>query len=65
MQSLQPVISGIENKFQREINPSVYPSKEFQDKFKAKHHFILSVLKAPKIFIKGGEDVIRELVQDK
>jgi uncharacterized protein len=62
---LQPVISGIENKFQREINPAVYPLKEFKDKLKTKHHFILSVLKAPKIFIKGSEDVVRELVQDK
>jgi predicted nucleotidyltransferase len=63
--SLQPVISGIENKFQREINPAVYPLKEFKDKLKTKHHFILSVLKTPKIFIKGSEDVVRELVQDK
>jgi hypothetical protein len=59
------VISAIENKFQREINPTIYPQKELQDKYKAKNHFILSVLKEPKIFLKGDEHGLRELVNDR
>jgi predicted nucleotidyltransferase len=65
MNDLQAVISAIENKFQREINPTIYPQKELQDKYKAKNHFILSVLKEPKIFLKGDEHGLRELVNDR
>lgn len=62
---LQAVISDIENKFQREINPTIYPREELQGKFTAKNHFILSVLKEPKIFLKGDEHSLRELVKDR
>ena len=62
---LQAVISDIENKFQREINPTIYPRKELKDKYGTKNHFILSVLKEPKIFLKGDEDGLRELVKDR
>lgn len=65
IKDLQAVISGIENKFQREINPTIYPRDELQDKCRAKNHFILSVLKEPKIFLKGDEHVLRELVKDR
>ena len=49
----------------REINATIYPLKELKEKHKAKNHFILSVLKEPKIFLKGDEDGIRKLVQDR
>ena len=62
---LQVVISGIESKFQREINPTIYPREELQSKFRSKNHFILSVLKEPKIFLKGDEHGLRELVKDR
>ncbi|PIV11519.1 MAG: hypothetical protein COW11_06610 [Candidatus Omnitrophica bacterium CG12_big_fil_rev_8_21_14_0_65_43_15] len=65
MKDLQAVISGIENKFQREINPTIYPRAELQDKYRTKNHFILSVLKEPKIFLKGDEHGLRELVKDR
>jgi predicted nucleotidyltransferase len=65
IKDLQAVISDIENKFQREINPTVYPQEELQDKLRAKNHFILSVLKEPKIFLKGDEHGLRELVKDR
>ena len=63
IKDLQAVISDIENKFQREINPTVYPQEELQDKLRAKNHFILSVLKEPKIFLKGDEHGLIELVK--
>jgi hypothetical protein len=49
----------------REINATIYPLKELKEKHKSKNHFILSVLKEPKIFLKGGEDGVRKLVSDR
>ncbi len=39
----------------REINPSVFPLKEFQERVQTRDHFINSVLKEQKIFIVGDE----------
>jgi len=44
----------------REINPTVYPPREFQAKAREGHHFLTSVLAQPKIFLVGGE---RELAR--
>jgi predicted nucleotidyltransferase len=65
MKDLQAVISDIENKFQREVNPTIYPREELRNKYRAKNHFILSILKEPKIFLKGDEHGLRELVKDR
>lgn len=40
----------------REVNPVVYGPDEFEKKRKEGHHFILSVLENPKIFLIGSED---------
>ncbi|MFC1577004.1 nucleotidyltransferase domain-containing protein [Candidatus Omnitrophota bacterium] len=61
--NLQTVISEIENKFQREINPTIYSALELREKYKAKNPFILSVFKQPKLFLKGDERGLRELVK--
>ncbi len=39
----------------REINPTVYPVKEFKAKRKAGHHFITSILEVEKVFLIGDE----------
>ena len=62
---LQESISEVESQTKREINPTVYSSKEFKEKYKAKNRFILSVIKEPKIFLKGDEDGLRKLVSGK
>jgi len=59
---LQAYVSEIESQTKREINPTVYSSKELKEKYKAKNHFVLSVIKEPKIFLKGDEDGLRKLV---
>lgn len=59
---LQAVVSDVESRTKREINPTVYSKKELKEKYKAKNHFILSVLKEAKIFLKGDEDGLRKLV---
>jgi len=62
---LQESVSEVENQTKREINPTVYSPKEFMEKYKAKNHFVLSVIKEPKIFLKGDEDGLRKLVSGK
>ena len=62
---LQQSVSEVESQTKREINPTVYSPKEFKEKYKAKNHFILSVIKELKIFLKGDEDGLRKLVSGK
>ena len=49
-------------KLGREVNYVVYDPKEFRKKAKEKQHFITEVLKAPKIFLVGGEDALKEMI---
>jgi len=45
----------------REINPTVYPHKEFRAKLKSGHHFLKSILRAKKIFLVGDEHELARL----
>jgi len=45
----------------REIFPTVYPPDEFKTKMRARHHFLTSVLKGPKIYVIGDENELRRL----
>ena len=47
----------------REINPAVYPPREFQSKLREGHHFLTSVSKEPRIFLIGGEHDLERLAQ--
>lgn len=58
------VVSALQeaqSKLQREINSTVYPPKEFQEKIAQKQHFLTSVLTQPKIFIIGDESELEKL----
>jgi predicted nucleotidyltransferase len=47
----------------REINPTVYSAAEFKSKLKARHHFLLSVLRNEKVFVVGDEhELLRSLL---
>lgn len=45
----------------REVNPTVYPVREFREKLRAGHHFVTSILKTPKIYLVGGEHELERL----
>lgn len=47
----------------REINPTVYPSKEFESKIKANHHFPSILLDGPKISLIGDENELSRLAK--
>ena len=40
----------------REITPTVYSPEEFADRLRAKHHFLVRVLREPKIMLIGTSD---------
>ena len=46
----------------REVNPTVYPSREIRAKLRAKQHFVTSLLTTPKIYLIGGEREFKRLV---
>ena len=46
----------------REINPVVYSAGEFKKKVRSGHHFLTTVLRAPRTFILGGENELGQLV---
>ena len=45
----------------RDINPTVYPPREFRAKIRAKHHFLSTVLSGPYVFVLGGPDELEGL----
>jgi len=44
-----------EEKLNREITPTIYPSAEFRRKLASGHHFLRHVVESPKVFLFGGE----------
>ncbi len=57
--ALQPAQGAIG----REVNPSVYTAREFSAKVRAKHHFLSSVMNAPKVFLAGSENELKRLAK--
>jgi predicted nucleotidyltransferase len=60
--TLSSVLSKVSRLSNREINYALYSKTEFIKKF-GKNHFVSSVLKEPKIFLKGDENAIKRLVK--
>ena len=48
-------LSPVQQKINREINPTVYPVDEFQKKLAAGHHFIKAVYEGEKLFLIGDK----------
>ncbi|MHC4917128.1 MAG: nucleotidyltransferase domain-containing protein [Planctomycetota bacterium] len=47
----------------REVNPTVYPPREFADKVASGHHFVTAVRREPKIFLIGDENDLAGLAE--
>ena len=56
-------LSPAQQNLNREINPSVYPVKEFEDKLAKGHHFLQSVLEGDKWFLIGDEHDLARLAK--
>lgn len=55
LRDLSRLLSGIEEKIGREVNPHVLHEEEFQKRIRAKEHFVSSVMEAPKLFVVGSQ----------
>jgi predicted nucleotidyltransferase len=51
---LSRLLSGIEEKIGREVNPHVLREEEFRKRVRAKEHFVSRAMESPKIFIIGS-----------
>jgi predicted nucleotidyltransferase/DNA-binding HxlR family transcriptional regulator len=56
LRDVSGLLSGIEGKIGREINPHVLQRDEFRKRVRAKEHFVSRVMESPKIFIIGSQD---------
>jgi predicted nucleotidyltransferase len=58
-------LSPAQGTLAREINPVVYPPEEFRSKLTERHHFLKTVMSAPKIFLIGNDNELEELARRK
>ncbi|MFQ6003357.1 MAG: nucleotidyltransferase domain-containing protein, partial [Candidatus Zixiibacteriota bacterium] len=63
-ETLSKTIAKAEKQLRREINPTLYPLKEFKEKIRQKNHFLRSVLKSKMIFLIGTEDELTRLAKE-
>ncbi len=55
------LLSGVDSRLGREINPHVLTLEEFARRKREGEHFLTSVLAAPKLFVIGNEDDLAEM----
>jgi predicted nucleotidyltransferase/DNA-binding HxlR family transcriptional regulator len=61
LRDLSGLLSGIEEKIGREVNPHVFHEDEFRKHVRAREHFVMSVMESPKIFIIGSPDELEAM----
>jgi len=61
LRNLSGLLSGIEEKIGREVNPHVLHEDEFRKRLLAREHFVTSVMESPKIFIIGSQDELEAM----
>ena len=61
LSELSPSLRMMEKKFGREINVKCYSPVEFREKVEDENHFVTSVLKGEKTFLKGDVDELESL----
>ena len=54
-ESLVSALQPAQQTLAREVNPTVYPLREFRSKLRTKHHFLTTVMHAPKLFLIGDD----------
>lgn len=58
-----PALRAAEARLGREVNPSIYPVREFRKRIKAGAPFLSRVLTGPKLFIAGTQDDLERLAR--
>ena len=62
LSDLIPALRNSERTLGRPVNPTVYSMEEFQEKARHRDHFLTTVLKGPKQFVKGAEHELEAVV---
>ncbi len=62
LSELSAPLRALERKFRREFNVTCYSPDEFRQKATSGNHFVTSVLKGEKIFLKGDADELESIV---
>ena len=55
LRDLSRLLSGIEEKIGREVNPHILREEEFRKRIRTKERFVSSVMESPKIFVIGSQ----------
>jgi predicted nucleotidyltransferase len=61
MRTLTKLMSGMQEKIGREINPHIFPENEIAKRRKAKDHFILNVAKSEKKLLIGSNEELEAI----
>lgn len=61
LRALCGMLSGVPGRVGREINPHVFTKEEFGTRVVSRDHFIESVLRSKKLFLRGGEDDLKAM----
>ncbi len=61
LRDLSRLLSGIEKKIGREVNPHILREDEFRKRVRAKEHFVSSVMESSKIFVIGSQDELEAM----
>lgn len=62
LSDLVPSLRRAERRFGRPVNPTVYSSKEFKTKARSQDHFLTTVLRGSKEFVKGNDGELAAVV---
>jgi len=58
-------LGGAQEALHREVNPAVFPAREFKTRFAGKNHFLRSVMEKEKLFLIGDERELKRLAQER
>jgi uncharacterized protein len=62
---LTEALAPAQERLGREVNPTVYPRREFQQKAQARQHFVTRVLADPKLFLIGNERELARVAEER
>jgi len=63
LQELLQRLGRVQDILAREVNPTVYPVPEFQQKIADGHHFLTAVIEGAKLFVIGDADALERLAR--
>jgi predicted nucleotidyltransferase len=58
-------LGGAQEALHREVNPAVFPTREFKTKLAGNDHFLRSVMEKQKLFLIGDEHELERLAQER